>query len=695
MGDAKNRPGEWLTGRLLSSQEEPVQCSRHLAAGPAIILAIFVVIAPAWVAEAARGNMSAPMAGRDLGPTIGMGSLVLRHCPGLPAYCGRLARPLDPAGQVQGTIEIGFQVYPRGNWPGPSSGTIVAAEGGPGYATTGSAYGYLALFQPLLEDHDLLLMDNRGTGSSQAIDCPGLQHAPFLFLPGIAACGSELGRTSDLYGSGLAADDLAALLDALGIEQIDLYGDSYGTFFSQAFAGRHPARLRSLVLDSAYPVIGESPWYPEAAPAMRNGFLITCRRSLACQNLPGDSLDRVQALLESLRARPFKGVAQDGDGALHEVEANATNLAFLAFSNTQGPLLFRDLDAAARAYFENGDSLPLLRLLAENRAASPSDAGGLSLTEYSQGLFIAVSCEDYPFVYDLTQPLVVRIAQRSAAFAVEEATDPYVYGPFTIDEYKAIPLDYSVLDSCLPWPIPSPAHPPGQPVPPGAKFTDAPVLVLSGELDSLTPAAQGAQAAALFPHAVQVIVNNSFHVTAVYDEDDCASKIVVHFMRTLNPGDTSCASQIAEVRTIPKFARYSSEIDPANPSQGNQGTTVDLQVAAAAAYAAGDAIARWWVNLTGSGVGLRGGWWEYAYVGPNYAYELRDVRWVDDVSVTGVMTWSYSADRGFIKANLQVSGPPDESGDLVVSWYNTQPDAQAIITGTIGGHTIAATMYAP
>ena len=672
-----------------------MQCFRRLATDSATLLAIFAVIASAPVAEASRRNMSAPVAARDLGPTIEMGSLVLRHCPGVPAYCGRLTRPLDPAGQVQGTIDIGFQVYPRGNWPSPGAGTIAAAEGGPGYATTASAYGYLALFQPVLEDHDLLLMDNRGTGSSQAINCPGLQRAPFLFLSGVAACGSELGRTSDLYGSGLAADDLAALLDALGIEQIDLYGDSYGTFFSQAFAGRHPARLRSLVLDSAYPVIGGSPWYPEAAPAMRNGFLITCRRSLACQNMPGGSLGRVEALLESLREHPFKGVAQDGDGVVHEVDANASNLAFLAFSNTLGPLLFRDLDAAARAYLENGDSLPLLRLLAENRAASPSDAGGVPLSEYSQGLFIAVSCEDYPFVYDLTKPLAVRIAQRNAAFAAEEITDPYVYGPFTIDEYNAVPLDYSVLDSCLPWPIPSPAHPPGQPVPPGAKFTDAPVLVLSGELDSLTPAAQGAEAAALFPHAVQVIVNNSFHVTAVYDEDDCASKIAVHFVRTLDPGDTSCASQIAEVRTIPRFVLHSSGLDPATPSPGNQGTSADLQVAAAATYAAGDAVARWWVNLTGSGVGLRGGGWEYAYVGPNYAYRLYDVRWVDDVGVSGVMTWSYSADRGFIKANLQVSGPPDESGNLVVSWYNTEPHAQAGITGTLGGRAIAATMYAP
>jgi pimeloyl-ACP methyl ester carboxylesterase len=45
-----------------------------------------------------------------------------------------------------------------------------------------------------------------------------------------------------------------------------LYGDSYGTFFSQVFAGRHPELLRTLVLDAAYPTFGEDAWYDTQAP---------------------------------------------------------------------------------------------------------------------------------------------------------------------------------------------------------------------------------------------------------------------------------------------------------------------------------------------------------------------------------------------------------------------------------------------
>ena len=40
--------------------------------------------------------------------------------------------------------------------------------------------------------------------------------------------------------------DYPAVLRALGIGHVDLYGDSYGTFFGQTFAVRHPERLRTV-----------------------------------------------------------------------------------------------------------------------------------------------------------------------------------------------------------------------------------------------------------------------------------------------------------------------------------------------------------------------------------------------------------------------------------------------------------------
>ena len=73
-------------------------------------------------------------------------------------------------------------------------------------------------------------------------------------------------------------DDLAAVLDALEIDQVDFYGDSYGTYVGQAFAVRHPDRLRSLVLDGAYPLPGTDPAFGDLAEATWRGLSLVCER---------------------------------------------------------------------------------------------------------------------------------------------------------------------------------------------------------------------------------------------------------------------------------------------------------------------------------------------------------------------------------------------------------------------------------
>jgi pimeloyl-ACP methyl ester carboxylesterase len=137
-------------------------------------------------------------------------------------YCGFLRVALDPAGQVPGKIEIAVAWLPHADMHRRSSGTIVAVEGGPGYPSIGSRGLYRSLYAPLLATRDLLLVDNRGTGASDPIDCSPLQRAPVMLVRDVTRCGEELGATSDLFGTGLAADDLAAVLAALNIGKVDL-----------------------------------------------------------------------------------------------------------------------------------------------------------------------------------------------------------------------------------------------------------------------------------------------------------------------------------------------------------------------------------------------------------------------------------------------------------------------------------------
>jgi len=101
--------------------------------------------------------------------SIRVGSLNLHRCPNAPAYCGSVLQALDPIGEVPGTIEIQFEYYLHIDTSQDPLEPIMAAEGGPGYATTGSSAEYLGLFAPLLDRRDLLLVDERGTGNSQAL----------------------------------------------------------------------------------------------------------------------------------------------------------------------------------------------------------------------------------------------------------------------------------------------------------------------------------------------------------------------------------------------------------------------------------------------------------------------------------------------------------------------------------------------
>src|SRR5450755_2003109 len=193
--------------------------------------------------------------------TITVGELTLTLCqPDYTGYCGSINRPIDPKGVVPGKITVGFEYYPRSDLSQARLGTILPQEGGPGYSSTGTRDYYLEIFDALRDRRDILIVDKRGTGLSSPINCPAMQTGS-LALSAAAACAQQLGDTAWFYGTDFAANDIVAVLDALGINDVDFYGDSYGTFVGQVLAGLYPHRLRSIILDSAYPVRPPDPWF--------------------------------------------------------------------------------------------------------------------------------------------------------------------------------------------------------------------------------------------------------------------------------------------------------------------------------------------------------------------------------------------------------------------------------------------------
>jgi pimeloyl-ACP methyl ester carboxylesterase len=626
--------------------------------------------------------------------SIVVGSIELRPCPSAPAYCGSLDRPVDPTGAIPGRISIHFEYYPH-TGPGKPLGTLVATEGGPGYPATLSREDYLALFEPLLRRRDFLLMDNRGTGQSGAVDCHELQTAEKWTVELTAACGKLLGDRAPLYSTAYAADDLAAILEALSIRRIDLYGDSYGTYFEQVFAVRHPNTLRSIVLDGAYPLNGaDYAWYPSYAPAMRDKFDIACRRFDPCAKLPGSSIEHIVPALEELRSRPFRARAADSDGREREFIADASQLAIVMYGSAPAFATVRELDAAARS-FADGDRVPLLRLMAETISGVDSRDPTADAAQWSAGLAAAVMCQDAPQIFDMRLSPSLRAADRDQAVAERKRKAPRTYAPFTIDEYRGMPLDYSFIDQCVEWPVAPSSHPASHVVAADAHYPDIPALIISGELDNLTTTADGAAVAAAFKHGTQIRIVNSFHVNALpRARSACAARIVRRFIETLGVGDTTCAAGVPPLRLVPRFAVHASQLEPAAAIGGNRAGAAQLRWVSAAVMTAGDVLARLGGNSTGQGVGLRGGSFRVVNDASATHVDLNQVRWTEDLTISGKIDKPL-ARTGTVRASLHLAAADGLTGELSVEWPEGVERSGAQIRGTLGGDAVLARTPAP
>lgn len=598
-----------------------------------------------------------------------------------------IVRPLDPRGVVRGEIPVVYKLYPHTDRRRKAVGTIVTQEGGPGAPATGSAVKYyLPLFDVLrAEGYDVLMVDARGTGAT-ALRCPELHKDPDRNAELFGKCGRSLGPRAVLYGTRLAVEDMKAVLDHLKITEINYYGDSYATFFGQVFAAMYPGMLRTVVLDGAFPVKGQSPWSPHGADAVRDGFNAACARSPACARLGGTSIDRIRRVVEEVRAHPFEGTTRDARGKATAVTVNVAAIGLVLWGGG-AYMPQREMDAAARAWFD-GDRQPLVRLVAEARA----DLSGNDLPDWSYALYGAVSCLDYQQIYDMRAPIAARKIERDRAIAEQQARDPRLYDPLTIDDFARVSIDTSLLDQCLYWPIDNPPYPPGRPIPDGAAYTLAPTLVLNGEFDTLTPPGDGAAIVPQFPNARHVVVANSFHVTALGDLDNCAENIVRAFVRTAQFGDVSCAAAVRPVRLVPAFARRAADVDAAEAADGNQAGTADLALAAAAVQTAGDVMARFY-NGSEKGRGLRGGTWSWSKTGEVVSYRLKATRWAGDLAVRGSATWNQ--DSGAIRADIRYRTPRGRDAHLIVTWNDHVPQATAAIRGTVGGRRVRAAMPAP
>jgi pimeloyl-ACP methyl ester carboxylesterase len=428
----------------------------------------------------------------DLGPC--------RPLPNKPEYrCGSIEVPFERSDPSYGTTEIGFAVLPRRERRSPPRGAIFMVEGGPGYASTGTAGLFSRVVRPLRDHHDVVLVDQRGQGRSEQYDCPDLQAGAGPEFVTVAECAARLGERFISYRTSAAADDIDWVRQALGYERIALYGDSYGTFLGQSYAYRHGDRLEALVLDSAYPAYGEDPWYPSLPRTGIRSLGIACDRAPRCD---GDAVARLGRAVRVLR----------------EQRRPVTDLITALIDAAYGPpATYLAIDRALSDLLA-GDPTAYEKLVAPGRAGIRND------NRYQRAGELIVGCNDYPMIWDRTASEPERRAQLERAI---RAYPSDAFEPFTTREI-AYAEGTSYLE-CLTFPPPTDVYEPAVD-PETQEPTEAPVLVVSGELDDVTTPSEGRTVAGFFADSRQYIVPNAGHVDALYYPNGLASERIRRFL---------------------------------------------------------------------------------------------------------------------------------------------------------------------
>lgn len=595
-----------------------------------------------------------------------VGTSTLHRCDLVPpavTWCGSLSVPLDPEQPIAATIRIGFAWIAAAH---RTQSTVVAQEGGPGYPSTGSLSSFVSLFGPLLQNRNLLVVDARGTGRSAPIDCAPLQSEPSPSTrigSAIRRCGRQLNHTfplagggfvhaSDLFTTSNAVGDLAAVIRSLQLAPVDFYGDSYGTFFGQSLLARYPKLLRSVVLDSAYEAYGLDPWYRSSVETARQSFDAVCARAPDCP--PGSSWKRIERLAESLRVAPITGRAPALDGSLTKITVDVTALVNIVNDAGYDPDPDRQLDAAARAYLDNHDPIPLLRLYAQDVGWDYSDYSGRAV-DYSDGLYFAVACTDYQQLFSMNAAPALRRQQLTAAIS---SLPTNTFAPFTTAEWITVLPYTESYSACVDWPTPT--HRSAAAVPDAASLSTSavPVLVLNGEFDSLTPSADGARVAKQIGSTARaVIAANTVHLVALDGAHPCGSRLVRTFVADPHwPLDASCADHNPPIRAVSAFP---GRLDQTPPATGAQDVT-SRRIAGLAVALSGDVVARSRYLDGGSDRGLRGGKIRYDVAGA----ELCRVRWTADTEVSGRVKF----DGATASAVLQVTAPDGKLWRVRLKW---------------------------
>jgi len=602
---------------------------------------------------------------------IAAGRLTTTACGGLGvvAHCGDLTVPLDRADPTAGTTQVAFAVIQRRDASQPSLGTIAYNPGGPGLTVVQNASALAQMFDPLLDRHELLLLDLRGSGLSDQLTCPELS-ASLTFGStaaldaAIGACGRAQGTRVADYGTAAIAEDLDDLRAALGIAKLDLWGESYGSYLAQVYAALFPSHVRSLVLSGPVPV-NFPLWGVAQAAAARNAIGLVCARNgNVCQS--STVLAELHQLGKRLDRSPVHFTVRLGTQRLPTV-LDQKALASIVYSAGSSPDVYGRLPSALTSALA-GDYSPIEQLVTDTTSSGAYLLNGSSAANLLADVTLryVTTCHDYPRAFSYADPVPMRKAAYQHGLA---AQDPAAFYPFT----PAAWTQSGVVGTsdCIDWPD-EPATP--SPLPPGTHMPHVPTLVMAGDMDGLTPVSFGRQVAAEFPDSTFAVIPNIGHVPT--QGSSCAVNLGLDFISTLTIAGRTCAGTGTPPAVTTTQPLRAAGIAPV-PGTGTivERRAVGLVLATAADLVHQFSILQFW----GSAAGLRGGTYT---ANPDGSVALRSVQVVQDAKVDGTVVPGVSGDG---TGTLTLSGPGVANGTVSLT---SDAQGHGRVVGTLNGSPV-------
>lgn len=405
------------------------------------------------------------------------------------------------------TLELRLPViHIRAAEPRPGLAPVLFLPGGPGVGGL-SAAQYPGAY-PWSVERDFVILGRRGTQYAEpSLRCEAIGPALASTKPGaearletvLQACRTALveqGVRLDAYHSAASASDMDALRQVLGFEQWSLFTLSYGTRLALTYAREYPQGVQSMVLDSPLP---HSARFDDAYPANLEQALRRVAQMCAAQA-------ECDAAFPDLEARFFEAV----EAAPRTCEADQVCQRAIVNSVPLGSAA--DLQRA-----------PLLMDQATRMQAATTLSYGVS--DFDWGVRLSVWCSE-----------ALPYAQRRN-------------GPLP-DSFAGIDSATFMPETCESWG--APARPASEVA---VTISDAPTLILAGELDALTPPAWGYDAASTLSRSRVIVIPGGFHTESTqWDGDGCAMSLAVRFFSSPDEmiDDTSSVPCI-EARANPAF----------------------------------------------------------------------------------------------------------------------------------------------